>query len=658
MVAGSIAEAAGAPEDALRHLERAIELAGTRLVGDGLTADEELRLLVRAAEASEAAGNAGRAEAFLELALARLVSPSDRAGIAELTARLGSVRLARGDPEGATASFERALELLPAEPSVLRARLLATRAQLRMLDGVFSEAADLAAAAIEVATGVGPAARRWLGHATCTLGVVNSWLGRGEAAIEQLEAALAIAIELGQLEDAFRARANLTNSLDLQGRRDEAVEVARAGITAAEQAGLEVVHGNLLRGNAVDALVSLGRWTEARAMAERALEWAPSGIPFVNAALGLAIIEVETTAGDAAARLLGRLFLELETVSDVQFAAPAYQAAASLALWRGDVADAVRGATGAWSRVRDSEDWPNAARTAAALLAVAEARARLALERGNFAELAAARSWGDEVLRQATRMVEAAAAPADSWVRREVDADLATARALSRRIHGNDDPALWEEVADRWRAVNRPYETARALHRRVEALLQVGAQSSARRESRDDARGPLGEAATIAATLGAVPLLRALADLAERARIPLPARAVAVLASASVEPDVPEELPAFAIGVRGRPSGAGAVPSADRRAAVSFGLSPRELGVLAEIVAGRTNREIGRRLFISDKTVGVHVGNILAKLGVGGRVEAATVALRLGLVDDRLASTTKPGPGGPGSRGRRRGGAA
>ena len=53
--------------------------------------------------------------------------------------------------------------------------------------------------------------------------------------------------------------------------------------------------------------------------------------------------------------------------------------------------------------------------------------------------------------------------------------------------------------------------------------------------------------------------------------------------------------------------------------------------MLALIAQGRTNREIGDRLFISQKTVGVHVGNILAKLGVSGRVEAAAVAIRLGL---------------------------
>ena len=65
----------------------------------------------------------------------------------------------------------------------------------------------------------------------------------------------------------------------------------------------------------------------------------------------------------------------------------------------------------------------------------------------------------------------------------------------------------------------------------------------------------------------------------------------------------------------------------------TFGLSPREKEVLYLIAQGRTNREIGERLFISQKTVGVHVGNILAKLDVSGRVEAAAVAIRLGLTE-------------------------
>jgi DNA-binding CsgD family transcriptional regulator len=49
------------------------------------------------------------------------------------------------------------------------------------------------------------------------------------------------------------------------------------------------------------------------------------------------------------------------------------------------------------------------------------------------------------------------------------------------------------------------------------------------------------------------------------------------------------------------------------------------------VAAGRSNPEIARALFISAKTASVHVSNILAKLGVGGRVEAAAIVHRLGI---------------------------
>jgi DNA-binding CsgD family transcriptional regulator len=74
-------------------------------------------------------------------------------------------------------------------------------------------------------------------------------------------------------------------------------------------------------------------------------------------------------------------------------------------------------------------------------------------------------------------------------------------------------------------------------------------------------------------------------------------------------------------------------PATVSRRTDTFGLSGREREVLALVAEGRTNREIGERLFISQKTVGVHVGNILSKLEVSGRVEAAAVAIRLGLTE-------------------------
>jgi DNA-binding NarL/FixJ family response regulator len=54
--------------------------------------------------------------------------------------------------------------------------------------------------------------------------------------------------------------------------------------------------------------------------------------------------------------------------------------------------------------------------------------------------------------------------------------------------------------------------------------------------------------------------------------------------------------------------------------------------VLELVAEGKTNRQIGEELFISDKTASVHVSRILAKLEVGSRVEAATAAQRLGIV--------------------------
>ena len=53
--------------------------------------------------------------------------------------------------------------------------------------------------------------------------------------------------------------------------------------------------------------------------------------------------------------------------------------------------------------------------------------------------------------------------------------------------------------------------------------------------------------------------------------------------------------------------------------------------MLALVAAGRTNREIGAELYVSEKTASVHVSNILRKLQVTSRVEAAAVAQRLGI---------------------------
>ena len=61
-------------------------------------------------------------------------------------------------------------------------------------------------------------------------------------------------------------------------------------------------------------------------------------------------------------------------------------------------------------------------------------------------------------------------------------------------------------------------------------------------------------------------------------------------------------------------------------------LTPREAEVLQEIVAGKSNKEIAAELEISEATVKTHINTLLSKLGVTDRTQAATAAIRRGIV--------------------------
>jgi DNA-binding CsgD family transcriptional regulator len=180
----------------------------------------------------------------------------------------------------------------------------------------------------------------------------------------------------------------------------------------------------------------------------------------------------------------------------------------------------------------------------------------------------------------------------------------------------------------------------------------AAADEGDRESARLAARQPLYEAYRIARGLPALPLLHAVVDLASRARVPLPVADEA----ATGEPPAAEQLVAVGPGRlpsrQAVPVGPGPSPdgspdagrelarqiddlviAALRRAPVdAYGLSPREHEVLVILAEGRTDRDIAARLFISERTVHVHVRRILAKLGVSSRTEAAGVAIRQGLV--------------------------
>ena len=165
---------------------------------------------------------------------------------------------------------------------------------------------------------------------------------------------------------------------------------------------------------------------------------------------------------------------------------------------------------------------------------------------------------------------------------------LARAEAEWTRVEGRPDPAGWAAAADAF-GYGYLYEEARCRWRLAEALLGDGR----RLEAAEAARA----AHEIAERLGARPLLAELEALGRRGRLDL-----------GVEPP-------------GQPG------------AAAPGLTPRELEVLRLVAAGRSNGQIAEALFISRKTASVHVSNILAKLGVHTRTEAAAAAHRLGLDD-------------------------
>jgi DNA-binding NarL/FixJ family response regulator len=108
-------------------------------------------------------------------------------------------------------------------------------------------------------------------------------------------------------------------------------------------------------------------------------------------------------------------------------------------------------------------------------------------------------------------------------------------------------------------------------------------------------------------------------------------------AGASTAAGVPTGSPAARLGAgheAAREEGRVAAVAGTGPSASDLGLTRRELDVLRLVAEGLSNGQIGARLYISTKTVSVHVSNILAKLGVSSRTEAAAVAHRLRVFDN------------------------
>jgi DNA-binding CsgD family transcriptional regulator len=633
LAAAADAERVEPGQTALEHYQRALELLEVEPAAPAL--------LAAGAAAAEAAGAFRRAAALMEQAIerraggrverltgARRVPAPDGVEVGAMCELLGRYRRAGGDAVGARRALETAIQLIPDEPSVPRARALASLAQDLMLEGRFAQSAELAEQARNAARAAGSEALAELGHATCTLGVDVAYLGQLERGLELVEEATRISRQAGRLDDVVRAYANHTTLLDLDSRREAALAVVQEGIAEAERSGLGLTYGAFLRGNAADILFQLGRWTESERECRAAMEFPPAGVPWFSPILYLSLVLVESRADEEAARLVGRTLLQLEAVPAGQWSALVQRAAVSLALWRGDTADALQAAAQGWERVLETGDAGQIAASAATVLEACAAAGVRARQHRDWSAVAEAGALAEKVLPVAEQHLAASDLPRTLGARREAELYIATARAHADRLRGRDRAGAWAQLAKAWGAIPVPYQSAKALLWQAAALLGA-------RDQRPQARDVLSDAWRIATELPARPLREAVRELADRGRIQLPE-------------DTPVSVPILTIPMVAVGPGRAAIPAiADllrrEKAPLTgdrFGLSPRENAVLAVLAEGRTNREIAARLFISERTVAVHVRRILSKLGVAGRVEAAGLAIRLGLVPDDPLSTS------------------
>jgi DNA-binding CsgD family transcriptional regulator len=499
----------------------------------------------------------------------------------------GAAQAARfsGDPERAVARCREAIALEP-DP-VRRARLYERLGEYQFWDD------EAALACYEEALRLTPGDPRLLaakGHALMGLRRWEESRACCEAALDAGAAPrITLAVVLTYLGDAEAGEAHARRALELAASGEETargylllgealrVRGDHAGALAAmvdgereaARLGLRGSFGHFMYVNGADDLLRLGRWEEAAARVTDA-----------------ARMDLSRTAGALRRGIAGQLYTargefdaaraELDAAADeglpAEFLTPLAVARATLALAEGNPVAAAVHVEGALGGVEDPFY------TAPLYALGVRVEAELA-ERERAHRRAPDRARAQALLDR----LEALAGPPDSM------AQLALGRAEVSRVDGSPAPASWERAAALFDALAEPYPAAYARLHGAEAMLLAGGPKAA-------AAAALGAAREVAEALGAKPLREAADALARRARLELHA-----------------------------------APRAAATGDDHGGLTSREVEVLRLLADGLTNREIGERLFISQKTVGAHMAHIYAKLGVHSRVEAAGRARQLGV---------------------------
>ncbi len=578
------AERVNAFGEAQALFERALALWERVPEPETLAGLGEFELLRHAAVAADQAGDPARQEALLRRALELVDAQADPGSAALTHERLSQSLWSQHRQDESLEALREALASLPSdEPSAARAKLLAQLARRRMVQSRFAEAADCAREAIEVARAVGH--RESEAIALNALGTALGDTGDVDAGVAHLRESLAIASEEGLEMEEGGAWINISDVLNLAGRTEEALEAASHGLEKARTRSWRTT--DWLRLSISEYRFHLGDWDGA----EEAIPPASrrhTGGTLLYWHTCRAQLALGRGDADAAADAIAVLARATAGLTEPQFVGAHGVLSAELARRRGDIDAAREVVDDGLDRIEYcSEDVMRIAALAAAGLRVEGDAGEGARDRRDDEAAALARTRADALLERARLAAQSGLV---------VEAvQLATAEAEHARASGaapgRDAVALWRTAADRWDELVRPYHAAYARWREAEALMAA--------RDRDAAAVAASAALVAARRLGSAWLAEEVESLAARARLQLGEQVAAVPKAETEDP---------------------------------FGLTARERDVLALVAAGATNREIGERLHMAEKTASVHVSRILAKLDVRSRTEAAAVAHRQGLV--------------------------
>jgi DNA-binding CsgD family transcriptional regulator len=583
--AGEEAERLGAPAEAHRHYDQALALWDRVTDPEKLAGMRRGKLGLYSANNAAASGDVPRAVHQLRRIRSYLDPHSDPVLATRIGERLGYFLLQiddHGAMEDAVAVVREAVDLLPEDPPTWeRARAIATYANaILAVDKDDRAAAEWAERGRRAARAAGAP---WLeADSLVSLGLLSQRDGRNEEAIEKFKAAHGQARDARVLGVELRTTYHLARAHLERGELDAASAVAHVGVGRAEETGLSLApYGLDLQHLHFQAHFADGNWDHAQQIADG---FAVRVTTLPEALLSAMALFIDVARGRPSAGER-RVWLEPFWSSDRFCAYIARGLLAERALWQGDTGLALDEAAAAIRA--DADDGhgyaPSVIRVAAVGLSARADRAREARAAGHDDRARAEVEMAWALLEVAR---EGAAFPHRPKFVLGIDGRgwLARAEAEWLRAEGHNGPAAWEAVLGEF-GPGFVYEAARTRWRLAEALAEAG--------RRDEAREEWARAADAADRLGAAPLRAALDDLALRARL--------------------------------------AGDTAGDTARHPTGLTSREREVLRLIAEGRSNREIGQALFITPKTASVHVSNILAKLGVSSRTEAAAVAHRDGI---------------------------